>query len=115
LEEALPVLPQQGLKRADVEITLIDRYKDLIEEASKCNIDALRQDKADIPGLVGVYAKRSAMRAQPSKTVVHYAEDVARKIWTPIWSRSRVSSNCAKWPGHRWHDRPLARLLRRVP
>jgi hypothetical protein len=44
----LPVLPQQGLKRADVEITLIDHYKDLIEDASKCNIDAL-QDKPTIP------------------------------------------------------------------
>jgi hypothetical protein len=60
LAVALPVLPQQGFKRADVEIALIDRYKDLIEEASKCDIDALHQDKADIPRLVGVYAKLSA-------------------------------------------------------
>jgi hypothetical protein len=29
-------------------------YRDFIEEASKCYIDALQHDKADIPGLVGV-------------------------------------------------------------
>lgn len=55
-------------------------YRDFIEEASKCYIDALQHDKADIPGLVGVYAKLSAMRALSSKPVVHCAEDVARKI-----------------------------------
>ena len=55
-------------------------YRDFIEEASKCYIDALQHDEADIPGLVGVYAKLSAMRALSSKRVVHCAEDVARKI-----------------------------------
>ena len=55
-------------------------YRDFIEEAAKCYIDALQHDKADIPGLVGVYAKLSAMRALSSKRVVHCAEDVARKI-----------------------------------
>jgi hypothetical protein len=55
-------------------------YRDFIEEASKCYIDALQHDKADIPGLVGVYAKLSAMRALSSKPVVHCAEDVVRKI-----------------------------------
>jgi hypothetical protein len=55
-------------------------YRDFIEEASKCYIDALQHDEADIPGLVGVYAKLSAMRALSSKPVVHCAEDVARKI-----------------------------------
>ena len=73
-------------------------YRDFIEEASKCYIDALQHDKADIPGLIGVYAKLSAMRALSSRTVVQRAEDVARKSWTPIWSRTRASSNCARWP-----------------
>ncbi len=53
-------------------------YRDFIEEASKCYIDALQHDEADVPGLVGVYAKLSAMRALSSK-VIHCA-DVARKI-----------------------------------
>ena len=52
-------------------------YRDFIEEASRCCIDALQHDKADIPGLVGVYAKLSSMRAVSSKPVVHCAEDVA--------------------------------------
>jgi hypothetical protein len=55
-------------------------YKDFIEDAAKCYIDALQHDEADIPGLVGLYAKLSSMRALSSKTVVNRAEDVARKI-----------------------------------
>jgi len=55
-------------------------YRDFIEEASKCYIDALQHDKADIPGLVSLYAKLSAMRAVSSKKVVQRADDVVRKI-----------------------------------
>ena len=55
-------------------------YRDFIEDASKCYIDALQHAEADIPGLVGLYAKLSRMRTQSSKTVVHCAEHVARKI-----------------------------------
>jgi hypothetical protein len=55
-------------------------YRDFIEEASKCHIDALQHAEADIPGLVGLYAKLSAMRALSSKTVVQCADDVTRKI-----------------------------------
>jgi hypothetical protein len=55
-------------------------YRDFIEEAAKCYIDALQHDEANIPGLVGLYAKLSAMRALSSNPVVHCAEDVARKI-----------------------------------
>jgi hypothetical protein len=55
-------------------------YRDFIEEASRCYIDALQHGEANIPGLVGLYAKLSRMRAQSSKPVVHRAEDVARKI-----------------------------------
>ena len=55
-------------------------YRDFIEEAAKCYIDALQHDKADIPGLVSLYAKLSAMRAVSSKKVVQCADDVVRKI-----------------------------------
>ena len=55
-------------------------YKDFIEEAAKCYIDALQHDKADIPGLVSLYAKLSSMRAVSSNTVVKHADDVVRKI-----------------------------------
>jgi hypothetical protein len=55
-------------------------YRDFIEDASKCYIDALQHDEADVPGLVGLYAKMSRMRVQSSRTVVHRAEEVVRKI-----------------------------------
>jgi hypothetical protein len=55
-------------------------YRDFIEDAAKCYIDALQHDKADVPGLVSLYAKLSAMRAVSSKKVVERADDVVRKI-----------------------------------
>jgi hypothetical protein len=55
-------------------------YRDFIEEASKCYIDAPQHGEADIPGPVGLYAKLSRMRAVSPKPVVHRAEEVARKI-----------------------------------
>jgi hypothetical protein len=55
-------------------------YRDFIEEAAKCYIDALQHDEANIPGLVGLYAKLSSMRALSSKPVLNRAEDVVRKI-----------------------------------
>jgi hypothetical protein len=55
-------------------------YRDFIEDAAKCYIDALQHDEADIPGLVGLYAKLSSMRAVSSKPVLNRAEDVTRKI-----------------------------------
>ena len=55
-------------------------YRDFIEEAAKCYIDALQHDEADIPGLVGLYAKLSSMRALSSEPVLNRAEDVVRKI-----------------------------------
>ena len=55
-------------------------YRDFIDEASKCYIDALQHDEADISSLVGLYAKLSRMRVSSSEPVVHRAEDIARKI-----------------------------------
>src|ERR1700743_2234560 len=57
-------------------------YRDFIEEASKCYIDALQhhESDADIAGLVGLYAKLGRMRVMSSEPVVHCAEHIARKI-----------------------------------
>jgi hypothetical protein len=55
-------------------------YRDFIEEASKCYIDALQHDEADIAGLVGLYAKLGRMRVLSSKPVVHSAEGIVRTI-----------------------------------
>ena len=72
-------------------------YRDFIAEAAKCYIDALQHNEADIPSLVGLYAKLSSMRAVSSKTVVQRANDASEKSWIPIWSPTRVSSNSGKW------------------
>lgn len=55
-------------------------YKDFIEEAARCYIDALQHDKADISTLVGIYAKIDRMRVQSSPEVIASAERVGRKI-----------------------------------
>ena len=55
-------------------------YRDFIDEASKCHIDALQHGEADVSGLVGLYAKLSRMRVLSSKPVVRSADDIVRKI-----------------------------------
>jgi hypothetical protein len=55
-------------------------YKEFIEAASKCYVDALQHDKADIPALVELYVRVGRMRILSSPNVVESAELVARKI-----------------------------------
>jgi hypothetical protein len=55
-------------------------YRDFIEEATKCYIQALQHDEPDVPDLVNLYAKLGRMRVLSSKPVVHSAESIARKI-----------------------------------
>lgn len=55
-------------------------YREFIEEASKCYIDALQHDDADIPALVGLYAKLGRMRVISSEAVVKSADKIAKKI-----------------------------------
>lgn len=55
-------------------------YREFIDEASKCYIDALQHDDADIPGLVGLYAKLGRMRVLSSDAVVSRADEIAKKI-----------------------------------
>ena len=54
--------------------------REFIEEASKCYVDALQHDKADIPALVGLYAKMGRMRVLSSPKVVESAELAARRV-----------------------------------
>jgi len=55
-------------------------YKEFIEEASKCHVDALQHDKPDISALAGIYARINRMRVQSSPKVVESAERVGRKV-----------------------------------
>ena len=55
-------------------------YKEFIEAASKCYVDGLQHDKADIPALVELYVRVGRMRILSSPNVVESAELVARRI-----------------------------------
>jgi hypothetical protein len=55
-------------------------YKEFIEEASKCYIDALQHDEPDVPALVGLYAKVARMRVLSSQKVLERAEQIERTI-----------------------------------
>jgi hypothetical protein len=57
-------------------------YRDFIEDASRCHIDALQHHDASdgTPGLVALYAKLNRMRVLSSRPVVLRAEHVAKKI-----------------------------------
>jgi len=57
-----------------------DLYKEFIEEASKCYIDALQHDKGDIPALVTLYTKIQRMRILSPQNVVAAAEQIGHKI-----------------------------------
>jgi hypothetical protein len=63
----------ENLRRQDI-------YRDFIEIASKCYIDALQHENPDISGLIGLYAKISRMRVLSSTEIVEKAEQVAQKI-----------------------------------
>src|ERR1700761_963052 len=55
-------------------------YREFIEDASKCYIDALQHGQADVSGLVGIYAKLSRMRVVSSDEIILHAETITRKI-----------------------------------
>jgi len=57
-----------------------DLYREFIEEASKCYIDALQHDKGDIPALVTLYTKIQRMRILSPQNVVAAAEQIGHKI-----------------------------------
>ena len=66
-------LTQERLRRQDL-------YKEFIEEASRCHIDALQHAQGDIPSLVTLYTKIGRMRILSSPNVVESAERIGRKI-----------------------------------
>jgi len=66
-------LTQERLRRQDL-------YKEFIEEASRCHIDALQHAQGDIPSLVTLYTKIGRMRILSSPNVVDSAERIGRKI-----------------------------------
>ena len=57
-----------------------DLYKEFIEEAAKCYIDALLHEKPDISSVVVLYAKVSRMRVLSSHQVIESAEQLIQQI-----------------------------------
>jgi hypothetical protein len=57
-----------------------DLYKEFIEDASKCYVDALQHNTGDIPALFSLYAKISRMRVLSAPSVTASAEKVGKKI-----------------------------------
>jgi hypothetical protein len=55
-------------------------YKEFIEAASKCYVDALQHDEADIPALIELYVRVGRMRILSSPKVVESAERVTRTV-----------------------------------
>lgn len=66
-------LVQDRLRRQDL-------YKEFIQVASKCFVDALQHEKPDIASLVAIYEKMSRMRVISSPKVLANAEQVLRRI-----------------------------------
>jgi hypothetical protein len=57
-----------------------DLYKEFIQVASKCFVDALQHEKPDVASLVAMYEKMSRMRVISSPQVLSDAEQVLRQI-----------------------------------
>jgi hypothetical protein len=57
-----------------------DLYKEFIEEAAKCYIDALLHEKPDISSIIVLYAKMSRMRVMSSHQVIESAEQLIQQI-----------------------------------
>ena len=55
-------------------------YKEFIEEASRCYVHALQNDKPDIPLLVGLFAKIGRIRVLSTPKVVVIADEIGHKI-----------------------------------
>jgi hypothetical protein len=66
-------LVQDKLRRQDL-------YKEFIQVASKCFVDALQHEKPDVASLVAIYEKMSRMRVISSPQVLADAEQVLKRI-----------------------------------
>ncbi|PRY04014.1 hypothetical protein B0G80_7130 [Paraburkholderia sp. BL6669N2] len=66
--------------RAHDRVRRQDLYREFIEEAAKCYVDALQHHEPDLPALGNLYAKISRMRVQSSREVADEADVIGRKI-----------------------------------
>ncbi len=57
-----------------------DLYREFIQEAAKCFVNALQHDKPDVASMVALYEKMSRMRVISTPQVLANAEQVLRRI-----------------------------------
>lgn len=72
-------------------------YRHFIEEASRLYADALINDQAEIPQLVGLYTLVGRMRIVSSNEVVHAAERTGRLIIETYLSPNRTFVDLPKF------------------
>src|SRR5216683_948816 len=66
--------------RAQDKLRRQELYREFIERASRCYIDALQHDKADMAALVELYVRVGRIRILSSPGTIESAERVARTI-----------------------------------
>jgi hypothetical protein len=66
--------------RAQDKLRRQELYREFIERASRCYIDALQHDKADMAALVELYVRVGRIRILSSSGTIESAERVARTI-----------------------------------
>jgi hypothetical protein len=66
--------------RAQDKLRRQELHREFLERASRCYIDALQRDKADIPALVELYVRVARIRVLSSPKTIESAERVARTI-----------------------------------
>jgi hypothetical protein len=71
-------------------------YKDFIEDATKCYVDALQHNQPDLAALGNLYAKISRMRVQSSREVADEADLIGRKIVDTYLRPTRPSLRFAR-------------------
>ena len=68
-------------------------YKEFIEEAAKCYVDALLHEKPDIALIVVLYAKMSRMRVLSSQDVIEGAEQLIKQIMDTYSAPAKTLTN----------------------
>ena len=83
-------LAQDKLRRQEL-------YKEFIEAASKCYIDALQQDEADMPALVELYVRVGRCEFCPRQKSSKAPNWSREGSSIHIWRRTRRSLNYGRW------------------
>jgi hypothetical protein len=79
-------LAQDRIRRQDL-------YKEFIQEASKCFVDALQHEKPNVAAMVVLYEKMSRMRVISSPEVLAASEQVLGRIIDALFQPRLILTN----------------------